>query len=74
MLKVNRTRARKRCEICSRLAIKTPERRQLRCSDVFIFNFEHISSFAIVDFEQEHVWWSIEKHEKFTKTVLFSEN
>ena len=31
-----------RCEICSRLKIKTPERRKWRHSGVFIVNFEHI--------------------------------
>ena len=29
----------KKCEICSKLTIKTPERRQLRRSGVFIVNF-----------------------------------
>ena len=36
---------RKRCEICSKLTIKTPGRRQLRSSGVFIIIFEHISHF-----------------------------
>ena len=35
-----------RCEICSKLKIKTPERRQLTnftpCSSVSIVNFEHV--------------------------------
>ena len=31
----------KRCEICSKLTIKTPERRQWRRPGVFIVNFEH---------------------------------
>ena len=31
-----------RCEICSKLIIKTPGRRQWRHSGVFIVNFEHI--------------------------------
>ena len=39
---------RTRCDICSKLAIKTPEQRQLRRSDVFIVNFEHISHLALV--------------------------
>ena len=39
MFKVNNRAARTRCEICSKLTIKTPERR----SGVFIVNFEHIS-------------------------------
>ena len=35
----NKSNTKKRCEICSKLTIKTPER---RCT-VFIVNFEHIS-------------------------------
>ena len=30
------------CEICSKLTIKTPERRQWRRSGFFVFNFEQI--------------------------------
>ena len=41
--KVINTNNTKRCEICSKLTIKTPERRQWRHSDVFIVNSEHIS-------------------------------
>ena len=49
MFKVNnRNTARTRCEICSNLAIKTPERRQWRCAGVFIVNFEHISHLVVV--------------------------
>ena len=36
LFKVNNTNSRKRCEICSKLAIKTPEKRQRRRSGVFI--------------------------------------
>ena len=43
LLKVNNRNTRTRCEICSKLTIKTPERRQWRRSVVFIVNFEHIS-------------------------------
>ena len=43
LFKVINGNTRKRCEICSRLAIKTPERRHWRRSGVFIVNFEHIS-------------------------------
>ena len=35
-------RNRKRCEICSKLTIKTPERHQWRRSDVLIANFEQM--------------------------------
>ena len=36
---MNNSNTRKRCEICSKLTIQTPQRR----STVFIVNFEHIS-------------------------------
>ena len=39
---------RKKCEICSKLTIKTPERRQWRRSSVFIINFERISHLFLV--------------------------
>ena len=58
--KVNNRNAGKRCEICSKLTIKTVERCQLRCSGVFIVNFEHntpFSSPSVVDFEQENISW-----------------
>ena len=48
MLKVNNEITRKRCEICSKLTIKTPERCQ-RCSPgVFIVNYENISHLFLV--------------------------
>ena len=43
LLKVNNRNTRTRCEICSKLTVKTPERRYWRRSSVFIVNFEHIS-------------------------------
>ena len=43
-LKVNNRSTRIRCEICSKLIIKIPERR----SGIFIVNFEHISFFVLV--------------------------
>ena len=48
LLKVNNRNSRKRCEICSKLTIKIPERRQWRRSGVFIVNFEHISHLVLV--------------------------
>ena len=45
MFKVNNRNTRTRCEICSKLTIKTPERRR---SGVFIVNFEHISHLVLV--------------------------
>ena len=48
LLKVNNRDTRTRCEICLKLIIKTPERRQCRCSAVFTVNFEHISHPVLV--------------------------
>ena len=48
MLKFNNRNIRTRCEICSNLTIKTPERRQWRHSGVFVVNFEHISHLVLV--------------------------
>ena len=44
LFKVNNRNSRKMCKICSKLTIKTPERR----SGVFIVNFEHISHFFLL--------------------------
>ena len=43
LLKVNNRNSRTRCEICSKLTIKIPERRQWRRTRIFIINFEHTS-------------------------------
>ena len=48
LLKVKKRYTRTRCEICSKLTIKTPERRQWRRSGIFIVNFEHISHLVLV--------------------------
>ena len=48
LLKVNNKNTRTRCEICSKLTIKTLERRQWRRSGVFMVNFEHISLLVLV--------------------------
>ena len=48
LFKFNKRNTRKRCEICSKLIIKTPERRHWRRSSVFIVNFEHISHPVLV--------------------------
>ena len=45
---VNNRKTRNRCEICSKLTIKTSERRQWHRSGAFIVNFEHISHFFLV--------------------------
>ena len=48
LLKVKNGNTRIMCEICSKLTIKTPERRNWRRSGIFIVNFEHISHIALV--------------------------
>ena len=45
---VNNRNTRTTCEICWKLAIKTPERRHWRRSDVFNVNFQHISHIVLV--------------------------
>ena len=47
LLKVNNKNTRTGCEICSKLTIKTPERRQWRHPGVFIVNLEHVSHHVI---------------------------
>ena len=46
--KVNNRNARTKCQICSKLTIKTPEPRQWRRSGVFIVNFEYIWHVVLV--------------------------
>ena len=48
MFKVNNERTRPRFKICSKLTIKTPQRRYWCRSGVFIVNFEHISHLFLV--------------------------
>ena len=57
VFKFNNINTRKRCKICSKLTIKTPERRQCRRSDGFIVNFDlkyfaHFSTLSCVNLEQ----------------------
>ena len=55
----------KRFEICSKLTIKTPERRHWRLSGVFIVKlgkyFTPFSSASIIDFEQVNFSWGASK-------------
>ena len=46
--KLNNINTRTRCEICSKLTIKIPERHQWRRSGNFIVNFEHILHLFLV--------------------------
>ena len=48
MFKVNNRNTRTRCEICSKLPIKTPEWHHCHRSGVFIVNFEHISHLLLL--------------------------
>ena len=60
MFKVNNRSTRRKCEICSKLTIKIPERRHCRRSGIFIVNFEHFtpsSTVSIVNFEQVNAGW-----------------
>ena len=60
LLKANNRNTRTRCEICSKLTIKIPERRHWRRSSIFIVNFEHFtpcSSVTIDNFEHVIAGW-----------------
>ena len=46
MFKVNNRNNRTRCEECSKLTIKIPERRYWRRSGIFIVKFEQISQLS----------------------------
>ena len=48
LLKVNNRNTRTRCEICSNLTLKKPERRHWCRSGVFTVNFEYISHLVLV--------------------------
>ena len=48
LFKINNSNTRTKCEICSELTVKTPERRRWRHSGVFIVKFEHILHLVIV--------------------------
>ena len=48
LFKVSNRNTRKIYEICSKLTIKTPERRQRHRSSVFVVNFEYISRLFLV--------------------------
>ena len=60
-ISVNRN-IRTRCEICSKLTIKTPEWCHWRSPDVFIVHFEHFtpcSSVSNVNFEHVTTGWAV---------------
>ena len=48
LLNVNNRNSRTRCEVCSKLTIKTSERLQCRRFVIFIVYFEHISDLVLV--------------------------
>ena len=48
LFKVKNKNASKKREICSKLTVKTPERRHWHRSGAFIVNFEHISRLFLV--------------------------
>ena len=43
MLKIRNKKTRTRCEICSKLTIKTPEQHRCSCSGIFSCQLKHIS-------------------------------
>ena len=53
MFKINNRNTGTRCEICSKLIMKIPERRY--CSSVSIVNFEHVNT-GWVNFQTNKQW------------------
>ena len=83
LLKVYNRNTKTRCEICSNLTVKTPERRQNDVIDVVLVSFlltlnifQTLSSVSIVDFEHVIFWvyrhtQSLHGDEKLTQEILF---
>ena len=73
MFKVNNRNTRTRSETCSKLTIKTLDRRQWCCSGVFIVKFKHISNlnlvYSIVNFEQVNVGSNIHQCKVNNKNI-----
>ena len=61
-------------EICSKLTIKTPERRQWHRHGVFVVNFEHISylflEFLLLTLNKE-MWAGLEQREPWQGLLIF---
>ena len=60
LLKVNNKNTTTRCDIFSKLTIKTPERCHWRCSDVFVVNLTYFTpgcSVFIINFEHVIASW-----------------
>ena len=80
LFKINIGNTRIMYEICSKLAIKTPERRQWRRSGVFMINFEQVSLFfgvSIIDFEQINACWDttfLKTSKNFSKIINAHKN
>ena len=64
LLKVNNRNTGTRCEICSKLTIKTPERRHWRfkpCCSASVVNFEHViagwaDTNSLAHFDSDKYW------------------
>ena len=65
LFKVNNRNTRKRFEICSKLILKTPERRQWRRSVVFIVNSEQILHIVLVNGS-----WDIVQLSNFNRKIF----
>ena len=57
LFNVNNRNTRKRCEICSKLTIQTPERRQTLF--LLLTYFTYFSSASIINFEQVNASWEV---------------
>ena len=73
LFKVNNRNTRKRREICSKLIIKTPERRHWLSSGVFIVNFEHTLHLVLV-FLLLTFYWKCNCRLGIVPTFVINEN
>ena len=75
LLNVNNSNIKIMCEICSKLTMKTPERRQWRRSGVFIVNLNkfHVLFWCfIVEFRQVNASWVAEHLSKIKSEIKSS--
>ena len=59
MLKFNNINITKRCEICSKIIIKTPEQGHWCRSGVFTVDFEPVSNLFEIKDSIKQLWWNV---------------
>ena len=70
LVKVNKRNTRTRCEICSKVTIKTPEQCHWRRFGVFIINFEHVIA-GCEDQWNENILYQKILHKFLTEVTIY---